>query len=336
MESANVASGGRDSWPYDFVVSADDEPAKWLQERCRLITATDVPAILGVPGAPHPLEVWYRKQEALDQRSESEVEQHAKHGGHDFEDANAQMFSKKTGRPVVRSQNLLRSKRWPWLGCTVDYAQRLIHGEPSSDCPLELKNAGSFVAQELWPLGQEPSLLWQVQLQVQMLVMQVDTGSLSAFLGAPHVHHRWDDFDRDHELSAIILEETEDFWNSIRRNRPPTTDGSVAAAEVLRRLRGSRLTGKTISLPKKAVVIDRDILRAQHDHDRIMGDLTRVKDYLESRRAEMIALIGENEVGMLPGGAAWTLKQVSVAAREQKAYSYRLLNRIESPSSKKR
>ncbi len=333
---------------YTAVVSADSDPERWLVERRKLLTATDIPSILGVPGARDALETWYQKKDALVGRAEAQATREAKQAGHDFEDFNALMFSKSTGRHVDREQHLLRSDKYPWLGCTLDYTQRWVEdgdgtgirrtGTRSSRFgPLETKNAGSFAADEMWPVGGEPHLTWQVQLTVQMLVLAVDVGSLSAWLGSPFVHHRWCDLERDKALCEIILEEGSRFWKSLKRKSPSKDLVNPATAyEVLRRLSPATATRKVISLPREAVNIDCNIKVLQDAYDKEKRMLDLRKEALEAERAKLAALIGENDGGKLTGGDVWTFRHVHVPAHAVAAHSYRKLNRQSAGSSKPR
>jgi len=339
-----------ESWgrgPYVVVISADADLEGWLKERQKLLTATDLPSILGIPGARSALETWYQKKDALVARAESDAIREAKKAGHDFEDFNALMFAKASGRHVERSQQLLRSTKHPWLGSTLDYLQ---YGEPLpgleptggprkeqrfSDCPLELKNAGSFAADEMWPLGGEPHLTWQVQVIVQCIVMDVPMGSLSAWLGSPFVHHRWCDLERDAKVEEIILTEGQAFWKSLKRKAPPKEDPKVAF-EVLRRLDPKRANHKIISLPKSARAINSRILVAEAEYDARKALLDVAKHDLEVARGEMASLIGEHDGGRLEFGTVWTFKHVHVPAHQVAAHSYRKLNRVSAAASKPR
>jgi len=327
---------------YIVVASADENPKEWLRERQKLLTATDLPSILGVPGARSALETWYQKKDALMGRAESEATLAARKAGHDFEDFNALMFSKAADRHVERSQELMRSARHPWLGCTLDYEQRehmldrLIENKfPLRDNarPLELKNAGSHAADEMWPFGGEPHLTWQIQVHVQMTVMDVEMGSLSAWLGSPFVHHRWCDIERDSKLEELILEEGRAFWKSLKRKTPPK-DNPAVALEVLRRLAPERAKHKVISLPAGAGGLNNAIITQESivEHHKRAHDVQKEK--LDTFRGEMAQLIGEYDGGRLKDGTVWMFKHVHVPAHNVGAHSYRKLNRVSAQASK--
>ncbi len=342
MVQNKISERGRRE-PYTVVISADADLEGWLKERQKLLTATDLPSVLGIPGARSALETWYQKKDALVARTESDAIREAKQAGHDFEDFNALMFAKASGRHVERSQQLLRSTKHPWLGATLDYKSR----EPAIDrliadktpwvddnpLPLELKNAGSFAADEMWSLGGEPHLTWQVQVIVQCIVMDVSMGSLSAWLGSPFVHHRWCDLERDAKVEEIILEEGSAFWKSLKR-KTPAKENPLVAFEVLRRLDPKRAKHKIISLPKQARDIDSLIGVFARDCDRLKEHYDLAKSKLETARGDMAQLIGEHDGGKLPDGTVWNFKHVHVPAHQVAAHSYRKLNRVSAAASK--
>ena len=328
-------SAGRGREPYTFVISADQNLEGWLKERKKYLTATDIPSILGIPGARDPLETWYQKKDALMAKAEDQQIREAKKAGHDFEDFNALMFAKAAGRHVERSQWLLASSKHPWLAATLDYTQR-----ESIVRPLELKNAGSFAAADMWPVGGEPHLTWQLQLVSQLIVLDVDMGSISAWLGSPFVHHRWCDIERNKGVEEIIIEEGEQFWKSLKKNKPPEFAANKATYEILRRLDPKRTTGKIISLPKAASGVHVRLLAAESNLERAKEDFELRKSYVDQLRAEMAALIGENAGGTLPvtgisvPSITYTFQHVHVPTHTVQAHSYRKLNRVSAKASK--
>ncbi len=339
--------------PYDVIISADADIDGWLRERQKLLTATDIPSIVGAPGARSALETWYQKKDALVGRAENDAIRQAKQAGHDFEDFNALMFAKAAGRYVSRSQQLIRSREHRWLGCTLDYTQSMMPKreqgldalalEPGASlrCPLELKNAGSYAAEEMWPLGGEPHLTWQLQVTSQIIVMGVQTGSLSAWLGAPFVHHRWCDIERDERVEEIILDEGEAFWKSLKR-KTPAAERPEVAFEILRRLSPEKASRKIISLPHDAAFIHQAICSCEDKVALHKAQLRESQRNLDAARAQMGVLIGENYGGTLrpswPGAAAitYTFAHTHVAAHSVAAYSYRTLNRVTENASKRK
>ena len=334
VQSKKSTGQGRE--PYTFVISADQDLEGWLRERRNYLTATDIPSILGIPGARDPLETWYQKKDALMARAEDQQIREAKKAGHDFEDFNALMYAKAASRHVNRSQHLLHSNQHPWLAATLDYIWTHIHKETQTLHPLELKNAGSFAAADMWPVGGEPHLTWQLQLVSQLIVLDVDMGSISAWLGSPFVHHRWCDIERNKGVEEIILEEGDQFWKSLKKDKPPEFAANKATYEILRRLDPKRTTAQVISLPKESVVTHQKLLKAEDLLARFKLDFEKARERVEELRADIAKQIGENAGGRLPTGETYTFQHVHVPTHTVQAHSYRKLNRVNAKASKTR
>lgn len=169
---------------FEVIANADEDQEHWLAMRQTLITAGEVPTVLGLAGVRKGRpRLWYEKAGLLAPESLDDVEYAQL--GHLFEPINAQLFGAKTHRRVQRSQLLLRSKQYPWLGCTLDYEQWLVDGavgtpfESDTDgpVPLELKSTGNS---KNWPReSEEPTRAYQAQLQAQLVVTGASWGSLS-------------------------------------------------------------------------------------------------------------------------------------------------------------
>lgn len=328
---AQAKTGESKGQPYVVVADADADVATWLQERRKLVTATDMSSVLGVPGARSALETWYQKKDALMARAEATSIKEARVAGHDFEESNAQMFAARTGRRVQRSQQLLRSTRYPWLGCTLDYRQASLLGH----VPLETKNVGSRAADEMWPVGAEPHLSWLIQLAVQTIVLDVPWGSISAWLGSPFVHHRHQDITTDAELSELILDEGARFARALKRRSPPKTDPHVSDYEILQRLDPRHLTGKVVKLPPVAIAVDQRLQALLREREQRRLDLAAVDERVTEEKASLAKLIGHHAAGRLPNGTLWRFNLVQVPPSKHTGYSYRTLTR-EAPSKTRR
>jgi len=299
---------------YETLVSADASREAWLQARAGLITASDVPVILGiVPGKP---ALWYEKVGMLERKPPAEPE--VLQMGHDSEPFNAEQYVAKTGRKVKRCQELLRSKRYPWLGATLDY-WTWIPGDKQPG-PLELKVTGN---KDLWPEDGAPAMKFQAQLQTQMLVTGSTWGSLSALIGSPYLHHRWLDFERDDPgLCDLILTETHAFAESVQSGVNPPVDGDESTSDALRNLVVEVLAGTTVVLPADAVEWDRELQAAKE----------AIKTWQERQRFYenlLMTAIGDHETGELPGEAGrFTFKRQTRKAYSVAETSFRKLHRV--------
>lgn len=300
--------------PYETVISTDAGRPAWLKARAELITASDVPIILGiVPGKP---ALWYEKVGMLERPDDPEDE--VPMMGHYLEAVNAEvLYRGKTGRKVRRCQKLLRSKQYPWLGATLDYWTWL-PGE-SKPGPLELKVTGN---KDNWPDDAPPASKFQAQLQTQMLVAGTNWGSLSAIIGSPYIHHRWIDFERDDALCDHILTETQAFAESVRSGVNPPVDGDESTSDALRHLVVEVLAGRTTVLPHDALEWDQE-LQAAREAIRTWEHRKRFYENL------LMTAIGDNEVGELPYGVGrYTFRRQTRAAHTVAGSTFRRLQRV--------
>jgi putative phage-type endonuclease len=298
---------------YETIISGDASRQDWLVARAGLITASDVPIILGiVPGKP---KLWYEKVGMLEREESGDPE--VPQMGHDMEPFCASQYVKKTGRRVRRCQQLLRSKRYPWLGATLDYWTWI--PRVRKPVPLELKVTGN---KELWPEGGKPAMKFQAQLQAQMIVTGTRRGALSVIIGSPYIHHRWADIKRDSELCDLILTETKAFADSVRAGVDPPVDGDTSTSVALRRLVVEVLAGTTVMLPRAAIEWDRSLQEAKA----AISEWEHRKRFFENM---LMTKIGDHETGQLPDDhGRYTLRRQTRAAHTVKETTFRKLHRV--------
>jgi len=292
---------------YTVLARADTDRERWQRLRRDLITASEVPYVLGMYGPGARMRYWYEKAGLIERESGDDFE--GAQMGHRLEPFHAELFGEKAGRSVRREQKLLRSRRYPWLGATLDYTQRIGRGP---GVPLELKSSG---AKHNWPEDEreiryseiefvgEPSLRYQAQLQTQLLVYGADWGTLSALLGSPYMHHRWRDFELHPRFSQMILERTHAFHESLRTGRPPDPDDSELT---LRTLKDATVHSEPITrrLPEEALGWS-----AELDAARAAAlEAQRKIRYFES---VLLIAMGNAERGELPDGSAYVIQRTN-------------------------
>jgi len=303
---------------YDIVCNGDDDREAWLKHRWKLITASEVPAILGVvPGAT---KIWLEKKRWIE-RKELEDPGYLEMG-HVMEPLVAELYSKKSGRKVRRCQYLMRSKQYPWLGATLDYEILDVDGKPIVGPlpPLELKTTGKG---DNWPAKGEPHLKYQIQLQTQMIVVGSSWGGLSAVIGSPFFHHRFGDFRRDKGLSALIVRKTKEFYDSLAGDKMPEfpSDNTTSSKDAIDAL--DVMAGSAVTLPDEAVVWTKELQETKDQISSLKGTVNE----LENRLAEAI---GQHERGLLPDGSgSWDYskyKRKSYTVKEAEIRQLKLKN----------
>lgn len=315
--------------PFRVLANGDHDRAHWLLARKAIITASDVPIVLGIlPGLP---KLWYEKKGLLEREDISDLE-HVQMG-HDLEEPNAMIFSRKTGRKLKRCQELLCSVRYPWLGATLDYRQDVLTTSvavqfPANDwlpawlrgAPVEMKTSGSA---DVWNEDTGPHLKYQAQLQAQIVVVDAQWGSLSAILGAPVMRHRWMDLPKHQDLCTMIIERTHQFHESLAHGDPPVDDHE-STSWALRNLTLDVLGGKAVTLPGESIEWTQKLEEAQGHAKEWTQRSTYYKNLL-------MTAIGEHEKGVLPdGSSAWKFAREEKKSYVVQASSSRVLRSVKA------
>lgn len=318
---------------YEVIADADADETTWLEARRSLITASNLPQVLGIKrGAP---KLWYRMAGML-ARNNSEPEYAT--FGKKSEDFNAtHLYTGATGRKVKRVQQLLRSRRYPWLGATLDYVVTRFPkpGHPVQygpedirpwervrwklPAPLELKSTG---LKKLWPDDGEAALQFQAQLQGQMVVLGAEWGSLSAIIGQPYLHHRWADFPRHEDFCNFLVERSHEFYESLKRGEPPVDDDPETGRS-LRHLKDSVLRPGKVVLPPAA----EDWARRLDEAKQRRAEAERDETYYSNLICTAIGVADESVFA--DGTPAYTFRQESRTDYSVDPCTFRVLRRIE-------
>lgn len=194
---------------------------EWLAERHKLLGASDVAGVLGRSDYTSPYGVWYHKTSEPDLDDDQDIRLRV---GHALEPLTASLFTEATGIATHDPGDftLYRSKRWPWLGCTLD--RHTIDGTP-----VELKTA-MYDAAKAWKTA--IPLAYQIQLQVQMAVTGAATSYIAVLCNCDTL--RWHECKRHEPMIRAIVKRTGDFWRDhVEANVAPRTDGTTATSDAL-------------------------------------------------------------------------------------------------------
>ena len=294
----------------------------WLKERMTGLGASDIPVLFGLSSWKSPSSLWLEKtglQEPLDEMSEPAE------WGLRLEDAIAAKFGEETGRlvPDGDPHEIARHPDVPILMATIDRAQVLVEGcvRPTFDVPgevgvLELKTAAFQKADE-WEDG-EPPLVYQVQLQAQLLVTGRAFGSLAVLIGGQRF--LWVDVPAHPEFQRRIVQEARAFWESVETHNPPPVDGSEATREAIRRAFPQEQRAEYVELPPEAVQWDEERQRA----------IDAIKSWEAHKlhaENQIRAAIGDAAGGVLPNGVSYSLKLQQKRAYTVAASETRVLRR---------
>jgi putative phage-type endonuclease len=311
----------------EAIVSADDRD-RWLSARRRMITASDVAGIAGESPWRPAIAVWAEKTNALSGNDPNDPEPEYLSIGRTIEPWLLDMLAERARMRIDRGAVLLRSKRWPWLGCTLDGEGEAIAGGPVDAfralgrASVEVKTSGGAFADE-WTDGAPE--VYRLQLDAQLAVTGARWTVIGALLGGRGFRYRWAPYARDERRIARVVEMTRQFWeNHVEADVPPEPDGSDEAARVLEMLYpGSRL-GAPIELGADALELVAEYERART----LEGDAKRLK---ETMKQQLVARLGNATAGRLPNGRIVTWKEHTRAAYKVQASTFRKIGISKGP-----
>jgi len=299
------------------------QSAEWHAHRAKTIGASEVAAVLGVPGAfKTPLQVWADKRQAMLAGVVDEPEESLKemfHFGHALEPIIAEEFAARTGFFVEEEDRQFVSIPYPFLGCSLDrwfIPDRKLEKfrKDSNRGPLELKNSSVFM-RERWEEG--IYLPYQVQVQAQMAVTGAEVGAVAVLIGGNQF--KWALVERNQRFIDAMLEKLERFWEMVQNDVMP--EPMAADSKLIGTLVGHEEPGISVALSGHWVEVDEELLRVKDE----IKALTSRKDELE---AKIKKEIGKAERGVLPSGGQYVFKTVERQAYSVPASETRQLRRI--------
>jgi putative phage-type endonuclease len=278
---------------YEIVCDSTNRP-EWLLARRTGIGASESPWVLGIdwPRWSSAMEVYADKisedppVDEFDERME---------WGRILEPVILGWFDGEVGRPVEPAGELLRSKRWPFMLCTLDGWQEadVAGGGCVPRLPLEVKNTQDRAG---WSDGVPQHV--GIQLQHQMAVTGAPMASVAVLICGSEF--KWRDVERDDKfIEETLVPECGSFWDRVlHKGPPPLPDASPATAKALARIYPNAYR-ESISLPGEFVDLHaqyKQLKAASKDNE---TRITEIKNLFR-------AAIGDADEGVLPAGEKWT------------------------------
>lgn len=242
--------------PQSTYPSTDAERREvWLADRRTAITGTDVAGILGLSKFASPIDVYLEKVgEAVgtDQEAPQLV------WGRRMERTILEAYAVELNAPIVFAPafSLERVPTNPLFGATLD-AHRGDTGEP-----VDAKNKRFVAAPEWGASGTDQIPLYYVtQLMLQMMVRGKDRAHLAVLVGGNEFRSYTVNFDP--ETAAMIVDKCTAWWEQhVVTRTPPTTDGSPAFGEFLKRRFASH-TDRVVSADPALREIGRELIASK-------------------------------------------------------------------------
>jgi putative phage-type endonuclease len=294
----------------------DDDRDSWLQMRETMVTASDVAAILGEDPHRSPLDVYVDKVTPRPTSSEKLALDDPRFWGKVLEQPVLEAVARFYDWGYRRGGFLLRSRRWPHLGCTLD--AEIDRG--SGWIPLEGKTTrvphGWSEAD-----GELPARVL-VQTQAQLAVTQAPHELCFALLqGSRPVQI---EVEPSPELHEIIAEAAEEMISRVARlDPPPAGAGDRWALERLYPLPD----GSVIDLPV-------DVVEWTQELQELASKRLEICDREDLLKNRIRQLLGEATYGVMPldvgGKQVWKLALEERAEHMVSASSSRVLRSVKA------
>ena len=247
---------------------------EWLEHRRKSIGGSDASAIIGLNTYTSPYTVWADKLGKLPPKEDNE----AMRLGRDLEDYVAKRFTEETGKKVRRENNILINPDIPFAHANVD---RMIVGE---DAGFEAKTTSALNTKK-FKNGEYPENYY-----VQCVHYLMVTGCKRWYLGVLilGVGFRWFVIERDEAEIEALRKSEADFWEYVKTQQAPMTDGSDSTSETLRTIYPES-NGDSVSL----MAFEND-LRQYMTLSKVIDDVKKDKEEVANR---IKAFMGEASRG---------------------------------------
>jgi len=185
------------------------ERLQWLENRRKMIGASDVAAILGENPFRTNVNVWMDKTG----RGKMDFDNDHLKFGRDVEGAIAGLYETRTERPVkdLGATVVQVHHDIPWLGATLDRITTVeCPDSVTRDVPLELKHVGGIRARkDEWE--DDPPSMYQIQVQIQCACYGAPYGVLAGMF--PGYQLAWVDMEYSKDFFETIFPVIDEFWN---------------------------------------------------------------------------------------------------------------------------
>lgn len=266
----------------ELILNADASHEDWLKVRNTGLGGSDCGSILGLNPYKSALTLWSEKTGMMQPEDLSKNER-VWWGSH-MEPVIAQRFEEITDKKV-RRRGTLRDNDYPYMLANID---RWIVGENAG---LEIKTADWRMSKQ-WGDKDDPQDMtvpdsYYCQCMHYMAVTGADYWYIGALIGGNDF--RVKKIMRNEDDIKYIREQEKEFWNHVTEQTMPAVDGSDSTVHTLVGLYNTP-NGKEIDLPEEA-------LRIFEKYDLAKAKENEAKDAIQAAKNELMALLGENEVG---------------------------------------
>lgn len=286
----------------NLLLSIDAPRAEWLAARREGITATDIPAILGLNKYKTAIDVWTEKVAPGPNDFNPQIgEGEAALWGIVLEDVVAKTWAEHAGLKVRRI-GIIAHEDHSWQRASLD---RLVLDCPDGRCGLEVKTRSGYVG-ESWDRAIPDDVKAQVRWQLH--VSGLDHIHVIALIGGQRlVEHR---VNARQIKPAELLEAAEIVWNAVQTGQPPQLPETMWTDEYLEALNPDR-SGE--------LEVTDDVIQLVEEYT----DILSVTRDLEAEKAELktklIGALGEHETATRGGRIVYSYKASTTKRLDTKA-----------------
>jgi putative phage-type endonuclease len=266
------------------------------------ITATDLPAILGLNKYKTAIDVWTEKVAPSEDNFKPAIgEGEAALWGIMLEDVVANTWAEHAGLKVRRI-GIIAHEDHSWQRASLD---RLVVGCPDGRCGLEVKTRSGYVGDE-WNKGIPDDVKAQVRWQLH--VSGLDHIHVIALIGGQRlVEHR---VTSDQIKANELLESATIVWDAVQSGQAPQLPEAMWTDAYLEALNPDRSGELEITDETAALATE-------------YNDLLSVLRDLEAEKAEMktklIGALGEHEIATRGGRTVYSYKATTTKRLDAKA-----------------
>ncbi|MDT3497178.1 YqaJ viral recombinase family protein [Bacillus toyonensis] len=225
------------SRPYEVIAKTTDlTREEWLEIRKRGIGGSDLAAVLKLSDWNSPMSIYLDKIGELKEKPQSEYA----YWGDALEEVVAQEFMKRTGLKVRRKNQMLRSKKHPFMMANID---REVIGCKEG---LECKTTSEYKRSE-WK-GDNVPPQYILQCQHYMSVTGYKKWHIAVLIGGNTFAFKT--IERDEDIIKMAIEKCGVFWSSFVAKRiPPVIDGLKPTTDALKEMYEKSIKDDHIVMP---------------------------------------------------------------------------------------
>lgn len=264
------------------------------EERLTGIGGSDASTILGINPFKDILELYLEKIGESPIKDDDDFLKESRYWGTVLEPAVCNRYAEETGYKIQKSNQLLRSKKYPFMIANID---RKIVGEDRK-IGFEAKTAARA---DEWGESGSNEIPAYIMCQVQhyLTATEYDLWDLGVLIGNRDY--------RSYRIAPIqsiidqLVEAEEEFWDRVQHKVPPEPQWQSAATTRLIKNLYPGTNGNVVALPEIA----------QKYHDVMKDAQEQAKLYegiIEGCKNRIAMLTGEAAVAILKDGSAYTRK----------------------------